>query len=215
MQLRVTAATQPPFTPQVATSILATLENNAWIPLRMMRASPDEEFRPYIAEEARAMLSTRPWIEVRGAEELGFNASITSIAGGNVVRGALMPAPYKRGGPSEVQAWIERVLHAFTTAEMALANCDFDQTMFKRENDLVSLPLFGPWMGWLHVLPASSYPAYYDREALLAAPAYGVAEHDDGSIWIWVYEDPLRYDVPDARASHVALNHYLQKHIRG
>jgi hypothetical protein len=79
--------------------------------------------------------------------------------------------------------------------------------MLMRENRLVALPLFGPEMGWLHVLPVSSYPRHYDQDVLLGAPAHRVAEHDDRSIWIWVYEDPLRYDTPDARASHIALNH--------
>ena len=214
VELRVTAAAQPPFTPQVATSILETLENNEWIPLRMMRESHDDEFRAYNADEARALLAAHPWIEVRGAEELGLTASITSIIGNNVVRAALMPGPYKSAGPVGVEAWIERVLRAFPAAELASANCDFDQLMFKRENGVDAMPLFGPEMGWLHVLPAWSYPRHYDRDVLLGAPAYRVTEQDDGSIWIWVYENPLGYDTPDARASHIALNHYLQRHVR-
>lgn len=214
MELRIAASAQPPFTPQIATAILETLENDDWIPLRMLRASPDEEFRPYDREDARGILAAQPWIEVRGADELGLNASITSTIGHNVVRAALMPDVYKIAGAAGIEAWMRRVLRAFPAAEMALANCDFDQMMFKRENDLVSLPLFGPKMGWLHALPASSYPRHYDRDALLGAPAHRVAEQDDGSIWIWVYEDPFGYDSPEARASHIALNHYLQRRVR-
>lgn len=214
MEIIAFAHDQAPFTPPVVEALLTLIETNGWLPITEMRGRAKDPWKPYDRSRALAMSAKQGWVEARATSEPGFSAAVTSAARGNTFRSVLMPAVFDTKGTPAVEHYLARGLAAFPLAQAASANCDFDQMMFKRDNGLVTLPLFGPNMGWLHVLSANAYPSHYDREVLLAAPCYRVEERADHSIWIWLYEHPMHFDTQEARATHIAFNRYLQQHVR-
>lgn len=214
MDLGAFAHDQPPLQAPVVEALLTLIESNGWSPIAELRGLVSDPWKPYTHALALAMFAKKQWLTARGPSELGFSASVVSAAGGNAFSSVLMPADFEAKGTPAVEDYLARALVAFPSAQAASANCDFDQMLFKRDNGLETLPLFRANMGWLHVLTANAYPRHYDREVLLAAPCYRVEERADRSIWIWLYEHPLHYDTPEARATHIALNRYLQQHVR-
>lgn len=70
---------------------------------------------------------------------------------------------------------------------------------------------FAAFTGWLHVLPRRGYEKWFTRRDLLEAPAHKVTEHDDGTIYLQVYEDPLAYGDAAYRERIVELTTYLNE----
>ncbi len=193
-------------------ALLEVVERNEWLPITEMQLSVDDPWQPYDRARAVALVAKRG-VGLRASSELALEGSVTNNGRSAKVAIWLTPEVFQSRPESAVESWIARTVAAFPDAQFASASADDEQTTLKLEHDLVTMPLFRD-VGWLHVLCPSAYPAHYDRASLLAAPCHRVEERADGTIWIWVYEHPLRYDDPGVRDAIVRLNKYLQAHLR-
>ena len=142
------------------------------------------------------------------------DASLSSFQRVNNARFSMMSPVFERRSAGDVEDFAARMLAVLPQASDAVVSADDDQMMFKRERGLRRLPELIRQIGWLHVLCPRTYPLFYDRDVLLAAPCHRVEERADGTIWIWAYPHPLEFETPEARDATAALHQYLYTHAK-
>lgn len=212
LAMSVVAYEVPKWSRVACEALLEVAEQNGWNAITQMQASVDDPWRSYDRSQA-AIFAMKRGVRLRATTERSLESSLYNGGRSNAIRIDIAAAVFEARPPAAVDEWIARALAAFPDAQLASASGDDDQTTLKLEHDLITMPLFRD-IGWLHVLCPSSYPEHYDREVLLAAPCHRVEERANGTIWIWVYEHPLRYDDPGVRDAIVRLNKYLQAHVK-
>ncbi len=206
----------PPWGDELAARLIDLLAGNPWQSPREAHAAPRDPWQPFDRDAAVAMFRKKRMLTLRSGEDLALDGSLSNVRARDrgVVRLSMIARLVETRPVEEIEAYLATMISPLPHAASASASADDDQILFARERKLPFLPDLVGSLGWLHVLCPGAYAQYWGRSVLLAAPCRRVEERDDGTIWIWVYEHPLRYDDPEARDVTAELYRYLDAHVK-
>jgi len=179
-----------------------------------MNVEAGDPWEPYSRPRAIELFERAHSLSLRTGEDLVLDGSVVSFQGDNIARLSMMRSVLDTRPVAELETHMAAMIAAMPKPSTAHASADDDQIMFVRKRMLEPLPNLIGAIGWLHVLFPQVYPTYFARAQLLAAPCHRIEEHGDGTIWIWAYEHPLRYDPPEVRDAIAELWRYFASHAK-
>ena len=197
----------------VLQQLLAVLEANRWRALREM--SEDlVTWRGYDRAVAVRAVSTgdEHAITLRSDADSAFGASIAHDQFANTIAFHLAEPLMTSRGTGAVERVVDELLAATPDVSWCTAGADPSVSWVALQG-AVHPPRPFAINQWLQIVHPRIYTSFITRDALLAAPAR-VEERADGTIWIWTYDDPLRYDRDEAINAMKRLALYLATHGR-